>query len=578
MIRKIGVLLLVLMMSGCQIKNQSENLFLVGQAQGKNGEIKVEAYIREGSLEHIEILNHSETPGFDKAMVDIIDQVVFRQTLDVDLVTGATESSQGVLDAIKDALRGYENLLDKNKPLATTDKTADILIVGGGGAGFAAAIEAASLGFKKIQVIEKMPFGGGNTRMSGGEFAVAQNELQQAQGIQDSNELFFNDVYEGGGCLGKKELIQLIVDHAKENYLWLKDFIHVEYKDTLSWYGGHSVARTLWPKGDGSLMIDLMIQKALSMGVEVDYNTRAYELIEENGEVIGVKAQYNNETINYYGQYGVVLATGGFGANVKMRMQYDSQWGGLDESIPTTNSPAATGDGIVMAEKVGANLLHMQYIQLYPINNPATGNYYYMDYARIISNAILVNEEGNRFVDEKETRDNIAKAILSQTNSTAYELVALNVIEELKLDQDYADELYRGIDQGVIVMGTLEECANHFNISYSQLEKTLSRFNQMAEDGKDLDFGRTQMLHKMEDDQYMMFSSIVSVHHTMGGVEINEKAEVLNMNGNPIKGLYAAGEVTGGIHGNNRLGTLSIPDMITFGRIAAQSCFQEMKK
>lgn len=578
MIRKIGMLLLVLALCGCQMKRQSENLFLVGQSQGKNGEIKVEAYIKEGSLEHIEILNHSETPGFDKAMIDVIDQVIFKKTLNVDLVSGATESSRGVLDAIKDALKGNEHFLINNQPVTTTDKTADILIVGGGGAGFAAAIEAASLGFDHVQVIEKMPFGGGNTRMSGGEFAVAENELQKNQGIEDSLTLFFDDVYEGGGRLGKKELIQLIVDHAKENYLWLKDTIQVEYKDTLSWYGGHSVARTLWPKGDGSRMIDLMIQKALSLGVNVDYNTRAYELIEENGKILGVKAYYNNQTVNYYGEQGVVLATGGFGANVKMRMQYDTQWGGLDESIPTTNSPAATGDGILMAKEVGANLVGMQYIQLYPINNPATGNYYYMDYARIISNAILVNEEGERFVDEKETRDNIAKAILSQTNSTAYELVALNVIEELKLNEDYADELYRGIDQGVIVIGTLEECANHFNISYKDLERTLNRYNEMAEEGKDRDFGRTQMLLPMKDDQYMMFSSIVSVHHTMGGVEINEKAEVLSLTGNPIEGLYAAGEVTGGIHGNNRLGTLSIPDMITFGRIAAQSCYEKMRK
>ena len=197
-----------------------------------------------------------------------------------------------------------------------------------------------------------------------------------------------------------------------------------------------------------------------------------------------------------------------------------------------------------------------------------------MDYARIISNAILVNEEGIRFVDEKETRDNISKAILAQTNSTAYELVSQAVIEELKLDEDYADELLRGIDQGVIIMGTLEECANHFNIPYDQLLKTLDRYNSMAEKGCDTDFGRTKQLDPIKDDFYLMFSSIVSVHHTMGGVEINENAQVINVEGNIIPGLYAAGEVTGGIHGNNRLGTLSIPDTVTFGRIAARSCYQ----
>lgn len=570
----ISMMLCLCLMSGCNQNKNEKGTFLYGKAQGKNGIVEVEVYVLNDKVKHIEILKHSETPGFDKAMVDIIDQVLSQGTLEPDLIAGATISSQAVLEAIQEALKGKEALLNVESE-RNLNKTADILIIGGGGAGFAAAIEAASLGFENVQVIEKMPFGGGNTRMSGGEFAVAQNELQSEQGIMDSNELFFNDIYEGGGKLGKKELIQCIVDHAQENFNWLQDYIGVEYRDTLSWYGGHSVPRTLWPYGDGAKMIDLMIQKALELGVQVDYNTKAYELIQENGKVIGVKANYNNETIYYYGTEGVILTTGGFGANVEMRMKYDTEWGKLDDNIPTTNSPAATGDGIVMAEKIGASLVDMQYIQLYPINNPATGNYYYMDYARIISNAILVNEEGNRFVDEKETRDNIARAIINQTNSTAYELIALKVIEELGLDEEYADELYRGIEQGVIVTGTLQECANHFNIPYNQLKETLQHFNQMAENGVDEDFGREQMLLPIEDDEYMMFSSIVSVHHTMGGVEINEYAEVLDMQKNVIENLYAAGEVTGGIHGNNRLGTLSIPDTITFGRIAAQSIYNK---
>lgn len=566
----------LLLLCSCSVTSDStDKILLKGQAQGKNGLIEVELYIENEELKHIEVLQHSETPGFDQAMIEIIDEIMMKHSLDVDFISGATETSEGILLAIKDAASKSQTPLFNTKETQKAQRIeCELLIIGGGGAGFSAAIEGLSLGFTDVRILEKMPFGGGNTRMSGGEFAVAKNALQIQKGIEDSNELFFQDIYEGGGKLGKPELIHLIVDHGLENLSWLKETIGVEYKNTLSWYGGHSVARTLWPQGDGAKLIDLLIQKALKLGVQIDYNTRAYEFIlDESGKVIGVKASYNNETIEYIATDGVILTTGGFGANVEMRMKYDTQWLKLDETIPTTNSPAATGDGIVMAEKIGANLIGMEYIQLYPINNPATGNYYYMDYARIISSAILVNEEGYRFVDEKETRNNISKAILNQTNSTAYEIVGQSVIEELHLAEDYSDELLRGMEQGVIIMGTLEECANHFNLPYNTLLNTLEHYNSMAEVGIDTDFGRYQQLEPINDDLYLMFSSIVSVHHTMGGVEINEHAQVLDIEGKIIPGLYAAGEVTGGIHGDNRLGTLSIPDTVTFGRIAARSCY-----
>lgn len=567
---------LLLLLTGCQAHPESKGTLLHGSALGKHGPIEVEIYLLDDQINQIEVVHHSETPGFDYALIEMIDEVITNHSLDVDLVSGATETSMGVLAAIEDALKNTDMDLLKKPETTPAKKQSQVLIVGGGGAGFAAAIEAIQQGFTNVQIIEKMPFGGGNTRMSGGEFAIPNNALQQKKGIEDSDELFFQDIYAGGGYLGKPELIQQIVDHSHENLDWLMS-MGVQYKDTLSWYGGHSVARTLWPIGDGSAYIDTLIQKAINLGVKVDYNTRATHFIQnELGQVVGVKAIYNNEEIDYTAENGVILTTGGFSANIEMRQKYDTQWNKLDESIPTTNSPAIVGDGIVMADEINANLIGMEYIQLYPINNPATGNYYYMDYARIISNAILINENGLRFVDEKETRDNIARAIINQPNSTAFELISQKTIEELGLDQEYTDELLRGIDQGVIVQGTLKECAAHFDIPYQTLCNTVDHYNKMAQMGLDEDYHRTQQLAPLPEGEYLMFSSIVSVHHTMGGVEINEKAEVLDKNGQVIDHLYAAGEVTGGIHGNNRLGTLSIPDTVTFGRIAAQSCAESL--
>lgn len=575
MIKKIWICLLAFILASCSITPNNPSL-IEGSAEGKNGPIKVELFIKDNTIKHIELIEHQETVGFDKTMISIISQVLSSQSLDVDVVSGATESSIGVLNAIKDALDKTDITLSNRLPQKSNQVHSEVLIIGAGSAGITSAIEAVNQGYTDVRVIEKMPFGGGNTRMSGGEYACPNNYLQMQQGINDSKELFFNDIYEGGGKIGKKELIQTIVDHIDTNLEWLMNYIHVEYKDTLSWYGGHTVARTLWPVGDGAAYIDKLINKALDLGVKIDYNTHADRFItDNNNKVIGVKTTYNNETINYYATDGVILATGGFGANVEMRQKYDTTWLSLDENIPTTNSPAATGDGLIMAMDIGANLVGMEYIQLYPINNPATGNYYYMDYARIISNAILVNQDGERFVDEKETRDNIAKAIIAQPSHVAYEFISEKVIDELKLNQDYKDELLRGIDQKVIVIGSLEECAAHFNIPVSTLRKTIENYDAMARNNKDTEFGRTQKLEEIGDGPYVMFSSIVSVHYTMGGVEINEKAQVLNMAGNQIENLYAAGEVTGGVHGNNRLGTLSIPDTVTFGRIAAQTCWKE---
>lgn len=555
-----------------------DTLILEGVGKGKSGDILVEVVIKSNKIKHIEIIEHNETPGFDKAMVQLSDEIVAKNSVDVDIISGSTITSKGFISAVNNALSKYdlqESLIEivESNDVEADNYQSEILIIGGGGAGFTAAIEAMSMGASSVTIIEKMPFGGGNTRMSGGEFAAPGNWVQVEEGItNDSVELFYNDIYEGGYRHGKPELIRILAQSALDNALWLRDFVGVKYRDEQSWYGGHTVARSLWPEGDGPSYIDTLIKKALDMGVNIEYNTKAEEFIQnEEGRVIGVIAKNNGVEKRFYGNKGVILATGGFGANVEMRMEYDTQWGRLDASIPTTNSPAIIGDGIVMADNIGANLIGMGAIQLYPVNNPATGNYYFMDYARLMSNALLINKEGKRFVDEKETRDNIAKATIFQPNATSYELIDSKVIEEMDLEGKYKDELLRGYDQGVIFKGSLEECSNFFDIPVEQVKETVERYNKFAESGADLDFNRTKDLRKIEEGPYIMFASVVSVHHTMGGVEIDTSAQVMNEDGNRIEGLYATGEVTGGIHGGNRLGSLSIPDTVTFGRIAARS-------
>lgn len=544
--------------------------------------LKVDVVVRDNQIRHIEILEHHETPGFEKAMVQLGEEIVAGNTLQVDVIAGATETSLRFMDAVRQAVEGAGVDPDALTPYREQERMTeqeeettqcDILILGAGGAGLTAAIEARSEGDERVIVLEKMSFGGGNTRMSGGEYAAPGNWVQRQMGIEgDSPERFFKDIYEGGGKKGSPELIRVVAENALPNALWLRDYVGVKYKDYQSWYGGHSLARTLWPVGDGPQYVDTLIDRAGDLGAEIHYNTRAEKLLaDDQGRIVGVRAKRGGRTVEYRAKKGVILATGGFGANVAMRMEYDTRWHSLDESIPTTNSPAIVGDGLVMAREAGANLVGMGDIQLYPINNPATGNYYFMDYARLNSNALLVNRNGQRFVDEKGTRDRLAEAILGQPDAKVYELIDSQVVQEMNLEYLYENEIAKCLDQGVLVRGSLEECCQFFDLPSKALEDTIARFNGLAEKGEDTDFGRTNNLEKIGGGPYYMFQCVVSVHHTMGGVEINRNAQVLDTSGSVIPGLFAAGEVTGGIHGENRLGSMSMPDTVTFGRIAARS-------
>lgn len=304
--------------------------------------------------------------------------------------------------------------------------------------------------------------------------------------------------------------------------------------------------------------------------VEYLMQTRASELMMEGARVAGVKAvDADGNTIEIDAAKGVVIASGGFGANVEMRMKYDKLWNGLlNEKFPTTNSPAITGDGIVMAEKIGADLVGMEYIQLL-IGDPQTGVTSTLVGA---GTSMYVNRDGKRFVNELERRDNLVKAILKQPKGDFFWLTteANAQIDDKGLNK-YGLKVEDLIRQGKIAKSdTIEGLAPFIGCDPAVLKKTVEEWREMCRTQKDPQFGRASFMEDvtLEKGPYYAVWRSPSVHHTMGGLRINNKAQVLDKSGNPIPGLWAAGEVTGGIHGKNRVGANAIPDALSFGRIA----------
>lgn len=556
-----------------------------GEASGYQGPLAVEVTVKDETITDIKVLDNAETIGIGSKALDAVPKsIIEHQSVAVDALSGATASSKAVLAAVTAALEDNGADMSKYTVKPETKKgedqsiDTDVVIVGGGGAGLTAAIEAKIQGASSVVLLEKMDITGGNTRMSGGEFGAPGNWVQLKEGItDDSVEQYFNDIMEGGYNLADPKLVRIIAENALPTAEWLRDYVGVKFRDNQSWYGGHKVARTLWPVGDGPAYVDALEAKARELGVDIYLQTEATELIQDDsGRVVGVNALHKNgAAFTFNAGKGVIIASGGFGNNIEMRQEYNTMWPTLDESIPSTNSPAITGDGIRMATEIGANTVGMEHIQLYPVNNPATGNYYYIDYARLNSTALLVNKEGKRFVNEKGTRDVISDATLKQTDSMVYEIVDAAVVEEQQLYETYGAEIEQCQKTGVLAIGTLDEVCAHFDVPADTVKETIEHYNGLVESGKDTDFGRTDNLNKIGEGPYFMFSSVVSVHHTMGGLQIDTDARVINTDGQAIPGLYAAGEVTGGIHGGNRLGSVAVPDTAIFGRIAAQSCVEE---
>lgn len=549
-----------------------------GTAKGHNGDLKAVVTFDGDKISKID-LEHEETEGLgDKAADSLVEKIVANNSVNVDTVSGATVTSVAVIDAVKAAIeksgrdvKAFETEADAKKG-ETIEKETDVVVIGGGGAGFAAAVSAKEAGADVI-LLEKLASVGGNTLISGGEYAAPANELQEKEGIEDSKEQFAKDVEEAGG---DPELIKVLADHATEDAYWLRDDIGVEWLDSLMFFGGHSVKRSLIPAAHtGNELIKNYLNKSEELGIEVQTEADVKEILAEDGKIAGVRVETADGEMIVKAK-SVVIASGGFGANDEMTYEFDNE---IDEHVLSTNSPGATGDGILMAEELGADTVDMEKIQLYPICDVETGKLLYCGDTRLVGGALLVNKEGKRFVEELGTRREISMAIKDQTDYVGYLLWDETSNETTGTMASNPQEAESLFERGLMVKAdTLEELAEHFDIDKDALLETVATFNENSAKEEDPEFNLRMLGWQVKDAPFYMMKAAPAVHHTMGGLKINTEAQVLNKDGEWIDGLYAAGEVTGGIHGSNRLGSVAMSDITVFGRIAGENAAANAKK
>ena len=557
-----------------------------GTGVGKHGDITVAVTFDAGKIQDIKIVKNAENPILaKKVFTDLKDQVVALSSTDVDLISGATFSAKGFIDAVNDAAKKAGVTLVKadkkalKKAARELPKTSnyDVVVIGAGGAGFSAAITARNAG-ANVVLLEKMPAVGGNSLISGAEMNVAKNWVQPKLGINDdSPELHAQDTFKGGDGKGDMKVINVMTHEALDAAKWCRDYLGVRFEDdNLFFFGGHSRKRALIPVGHtGTEFIAKFQAKADELGIPVITNMKAEELIKnKDGRVVGVKATMDGSEYTFNAKGGVVLATGGFGANPEMVKKYNPK---IDERFKTTDAPGSTGEALYMAERAGAELVNMGYIQTYPICDPLSGAIELIADARF-DGAIMLNQEGKRFVEELQRRDVLSEAILNQTGQYCWVLWNDNIGKISNTVKAHANEYEAFTKQGIMTTCDDLKCIADFTkIPFDQLRKTVKRVSDMAGKGNDKDFNHRAGLMDMQQGKYYVIKAVPSTHHTMGGVRINEKAEALTAEGKVIPGLWAAGEVTGVTHGTNRLGGNAYSVIIVFGRIAGEAAAKAAK-
>ena len=560
---------------------------------GGAGSIEVAVTVDEnGVVTNVEVTKNGDTAGIsDPAVQTIPGRIVEMQSANVEAVSGATYTSEAIMAATLDAVTkaGLDAAAWSEKKVIEVEKgadvvlEADVVIVGAGGAGLAAAVQANQNGSTVI-VLEKMGKVGGNTILAGGAMNAVNDRSEQAIAYNDSVEWHFTQTMNGGDNQGDPVLVHTLVSNAYAGVEWLMD-LGMEFQDETA--GLFTVTGGLWPRAHKPVMplgqgffATYMNYIDSHEGVDVMLNTCANELmVDESGRVCGVVATgETGNTVTVKARNGVIMATGGFAASVELRSAFNTQWADLGATIKSTNHAGATGDGIKMMQKLGADFVQMGNIQLLPLGDPVTGSLA-GNIEHDVETRIFVNKEGNRFVNEGGRRDDMTNALFAQTDAYMWIVMDSDTYPTGDELNNFGETINQLVEAGRAFKGeTLEELAEKIGVPAENLVAAVTEFNRHAEGG-DLagtpdEFGRTLYSTPIDNGPFYAAARVPTVHHTMGGVHINQYCQVINENGQIIPGLYAAGEVTGGIHGSNRLGGNALTDTVVFGRIAGDSASQ----
>lgn len=531
-----------------------------GEGQGHGGTIVVSITVDSKTIQSIEIVENPESEFSLKPMQALIDNAIKANSGDIDAISGASETSAGMLAAINGALAkaatGNTAAVSSNKDSKTSaeDETTDIVIIGAGGAGLSAAKAAADAGAKVI-VLEKMPFVGGNTNYATGGLNAAETEQQASLGIEDSVDQFYEDTMKGGKNLNNPELVKVLTQNSSETVKWLIS-LGADLTD-VGRMGGSSNNRTHRPTGGAGVGAHIVsvLDKVAEDVSDIRTNSKVVAITADADGVNGVDVESENGNYHITAK-AVIIATGGFGASQEKIVSFKPELKGFG----TTNHPGATGDAFDLVSPYNVALVDIEQIQTHPTVVPVKNK---MITEAVRGNgAILVNRDAARFVSELQTRDVVSAAELEQTGKTAFLFFDQGVRESLSAIEKYAKA-------GLLTeAASIAELAEMMELDAAALEATVNQYNSYVESGSDPDFDRPDLPRKMETAPFYMVEVGPAVHHTMGGLKIDTETRVYTEDGEWVSGLFAAGEVTGGVHGANRLGGNAMVDITTYGKIA----------